>query len=247
MKALVTRLDSFGDVLLAGPAIRAVAARADHVTLLCGPRGAPAAPLLPGVDEVLVWDAPWAGFDPPPVGRGEVDQLPVMKRPPDEVSGPGRRSRNRRQEGSGVLQRHSQLPRFAHSVRDELMHQQPPGDGRGQRDPVRPGEDLLVEVALQRGPLVYCLEEADNGANLHNLALPANSEFRVFEGKGIFAHKMLIQAEGVTHDAAEAGSEALWQYDRPAVQRQPKTLTFIPWFSWANRGEGEMRIWVDEG
>ncbi|MBO4260036.1 glycosyltransferase family 9 protein [Streptomyces griseorubiginosus] len=75
MKALVVRLDSFGDVLLAGPAIRAVAARADHVTLLCGPRGAPAAPLLPGVDEVLVWDAPWVGFDPPPVGRGEVDQL----------------------------------------------------------------------------------------------------------------------------------------------------------------------------
>ncbi|MFD8489616.1 glycosyltransferase family 9 protein, partial [Streptomyces sp. NPDC059712] len=40
MKALVTRLDSFGDVLLAGPAVRAVAARADHVTLLCVSRGA---------------------------------------------------------------------------------------------------------------------------------------------------------------------------------------------------------------
>ncbi|AXE89593.1 glycosyltransferase family 9 protein [Streptomyces sp. Go-475] len=75
MKALVTRLDSFGDVLLAGPAIRAVAARADTVTLLCGPRGAPAARLLPGVDDILVWDAPWVGFDPPPVGRGEVEQL----------------------------------------------------------------------------------------------------------------------------------------------------------------------------
>ncbi|MEV4784369.1 glycosyltransferase family 9 protein [Streptomyces tuirus] len=75
MKALVTRLDSFGDVLLAGPAVRAVAARADTVTLLCGPRGAPAAGLLPGVDDVLVWDAPWVGFTPPPVGRGEVDQL----------------------------------------------------------------------------------------------------------------------------------------------------------------------------
>ncbi|GAA2519261.1 glycosyltransferase family 9 protein [Streptomyces levis] len=75
MKALVTRLDSFGDVLLAGPAIRAVAARADTVTLLCGPRGAPAARLLPGVDGFLVWDAPWVGFTPPPVGRGEVDQL----------------------------------------------------------------------------------------------------------------------------------------------------------------------------
>ncbi|MDQ1073609.1 glycosyltransferase family 9 protein [Streptomyces canus] len=75
MKALVTRLDSFGDVLLAGPAVRAVAARADTVTLLCGPQGAPAARLLPGVDDVLVWDAPWVGFSPPPVGRGEVELL----------------------------------------------------------------------------------------------------------------------------------------------------------------------------
>ncbi|MFF8930177.1 glycosyltransferase family 9 protein [Streptomyces longwoodensis] len=75
MRALVTRLDSFGDVLLAGPAIRAVAARADHVTLLCGPLGAPAAHLLPGVDEVLVWEAPWAGLAPPPVRRADVEEL----------------------------------------------------------------------------------------------------------------------------------------------------------------------------
>ncbi|MFF1545383.1 glycosyltransferase family 9 protein [Streptomyces sp. NPDC058291] len=75
MKALVARLDSFGDVLLAGPAVRAVAARADTVTLLVGPRGAAAARLLPGVDDVLVWDAPWVGLDPPPVGRGEVELL----------------------------------------------------------------------------------------------------------------------------------------------------------------------------
>jgi ADP-heptose:LPS heptosyltransferase len=75
VKALVTRLDSFGDVLLAGPAVRAVAARADHVTLLCGPRGAPAARLLPGVDDILVWDAPWVGFQPPAVNREETDRL----------------------------------------------------------------------------------------------------------------------------------------------------------------------------
>ncbi|MGC0337866.1 glycosyltransferase family 9 protein [Streptomyces sp. SLBN-8D4] len=75
MKALVARLDSFGDVLLAGPAIRAVAARADHVTVLCGRLGAPAARMLPGVDDILVWDAPWVGFTPPPVGRGEVELL----------------------------------------------------------------------------------------------------------------------------------------------------------------------------
>ncbi|WP_336320264.1 glycosyltransferase family 9 protein [Streptomyces lavendofoliae] len=75
MRAVVVRLDSFGDVLLAGPAVRAVAGRADPVTLLCGPRGAPAGRLLPGVDEVLVWDAPWVGFSPPPVERAAIDRL----------------------------------------------------------------------------------------------------------------------------------------------------------------------------
>ncbi|MFD5234570.1 glycosyltransferase family 9 protein [Streptomyces qaidamensis] len=75
MRALVARLDSFGDVLLAGPAIRAVAAGADRVTVLCGRLGAPAARMLPGVDDVLVWDAPWVGFTPPAVGRGEVELL----------------------------------------------------------------------------------------------------------------------------------------------------------------------------
>ena len=58
-RVLVARLDSFGDVLVAGPAVRAVAAGASHVTMLCGPQGAPAAGLLPGVDRVRVWAAPW--------------------------------------------------------------------------------------------------------------------------------------------------------------------------------------------
>ncbi|GAA2237614.1 glycosyltransferase family 9 protein [Streptomyces nogalater] len=75
MRSLVVRLDSFGDVLLAGPAVRAVAAHSSHVALLCGPRGADAARLLPGVDEVLVWEAPWEGFDPPPVRPADIDAL----------------------------------------------------------------------------------------------------------------------------------------------------------------------------
>lgn len=77
------------------------------------------------------------------------------------------------------------------------------------------------KVALQRGPLVYCPEEADNGANLHNLSLPEQSEFRVFEGKGIFAHKILIQAEGIARHADEEGTQALWQYDRARCSASP--------------------------
>lgn len=101
------------------------------------------------------------------------------------------------------------------------------------------------KVAVQRGPLVYCLEEADNGAELHNLWLPKESAFSLIEGKGIFAHKVLIQADGLRMASEKAEQQALYHYDKSPVKAEPKKLTFIPWFSWANRGEGEMRIWVN--
>jgi ADP-heptose:LPS heptosyltransferase len=72
-RVLIARLDNDGDVLLAGPAIRAVAAGAARVTLLCGPRGRQAAHLLPGVDAVVVRRVQWIDPDPEPVTRAAVD------------------------------------------------------------------------------------------------------------------------------------------------------------------------------
>ncbi len=72
---LVARLDNDGDVLLAGPAVRAVAAGAERVTFLCGPRGEHAAHLLLGVDEVLLHRAPWIGPEPEPVDRAQTEAL----------------------------------------------------------------------------------------------------------------------------------------------------------------------------
>jgi ADP-heptose:LPS heptosyltransferase len=80
---LVARLDNDGDVLLAGPAIRAVAARAARLTLLCGPRGRQAAELLPGVDDILIHRAPWIDPEPEPVDRDAtlalVDRLAARR------------------------------------------------------------------------------------------------------------------------------------------------------------------------
>ncbi|GLZ12777.1 glycosyl transferase [Actinomadura sp. NBRC 104425] len=78
MRVLLARMDNLGDVLLAGPAVRAVAARADEVALLCGPRGRAAADLLPGVDRVLEWCAPWIDPDPGPVDPAEIARLARM-------------------------------------------------------------------------------------------------------------------------------------------------------------------------
>ena len=72
---LVARLDSVGDVLLACPAIRAVAAGAGRVTLLCGRRGRAAAELLPGVDEIVEHTAPWIDPEPDPVDRAATLSL----------------------------------------------------------------------------------------------------------------------------------------------------------------------------
>jgi ADP-heptose:LPS heptosyltransferase len=74
-RVLVARFDAVGDVLLAGPAVRAVADRAE-VVLLTGPRGAQAADLLPGVGEALTWAAPW--IEPAPAPDCHPDHLDTL-------------------------------------------------------------------------------------------------------------------------------------------------------------------------
>ncbi|MFC5234603.1 glycosyltransferase family 9 protein [Pseudonocardia zijingensis] len=74
-RVLVARLDGAGDVLLAGPAVRAVAASGAEVIMLVGPAGAAAARLLPGVADVLTWTAPWVPADPPEVRPDAVADL----------------------------------------------------------------------------------------------------------------------------------------------------------------------------
>jgi ADP-heptose:LPS heptosyltransferase len=84
---LVCRLDSEGDVLLAGPAVRAVAAGARRVTFVCGPRGRAAAELLPGVDQVLEFRAPWIDPEPEQVDPAALHALvrDVWHLGPDEA------------------------------------------------------------------------------------------------------------------------------------------------------------------
>ncbi|GAA1156936.1 glycosyltransferase family 9 protein [Nocardioides aquiterrae] len=75
MRTLAVRLDSLGDVLVTGPAIRALAAGSASLTLLCGPRGRAAAELLPGVDDLLCWRSPWIDPEPDAVDPGDVRAL----------------------------------------------------------------------------------------------------------------------------------------------------------------------------
>jgi len=77
-RVLVARLDSLGDVLLAGPAVRAVAASGAEVLLLAGPQGEAAARMLPGVDRVAVWASPWIVKPAPDATPGHVAALTAI-------------------------------------------------------------------------------------------------------------------------------------------------------------------------
>ena len=79
-RTIAVRLDSDGDVLLMGPAVRALAADGP-VDLLVSPAGRAAAELLPGVERVHVFDAPWSGFSPPPTdARALADLVARLQR-----------------------------------------------------------------------------------------------------------------------------------------------------------------------
>jgi ADP-heptose:LPS heptosyltransferase len=74
-RVLCVRLDNSGDMLLTGPALRAVASSGAEVVVLAGPHGADTARLLPGVTDVLEWRCPWIDPDPRAVDAAEVADL----------------------------------------------------------------------------------------------------------------------------------------------------------------------------
>jgi len=103
-------------------------------------------------------------------------------------------------------------------------------------------------VALQRGPLVYCFEETDNGAPLATLVLPANAELRTVHG-GWRDDVIFLEAEGQRlvspQQEHEQVQEALYRTTPP--KRQTQRLLAVPYTLWGNRNPGEMLVWIREG
>ena len=100
----------------------------------------------------------------------------------------------------------------------------------------------LGKVCLMRGPLVYCLEEADNGDNLHLVSLPEESEIAPAQGEGVLSGMTTLKAKGLRI----VPEEGTLYRGAPCRSKEETQLTFIPYFAWANRGVGEMTVWVRE-
>ena len=101
----------------------------------------------------------------------------------------------------------------------------------------------IGKVALVRGPLVYCMEEADNGEALHLCTLDAAAEIDV-SWETLLPHTRVpvLTASGFRICSPEAAPPLY----APAVppKRENARYRFIPYYLWANRTAGEMQVWT---
>lgn len=98
------------------------------------------------------------------------------------------------------------------------------------------------KVAITRGPLVYCLEEVDNGANLSAITVDTEKELQseVDETRNGY---VVVKAYG------KRLCEEQWKdglYSSQKLQKKDVELLAVPYFYWNNRGMGEMEVWIRE-
>jgi DUF1680 family protein len=102
-------------------------------------------------------------------------------------------------------------------------------------------------VALRRGPLVYCIEQADlGGVDPREVALPAGSKLEAVWEPGTLGGVVTLTGPGLAREHRAAWGPALYAQDAevPAPQERPVTLKAVPYYAWANREPGGMAVWI---
>lgn len=97
-------------------------------------------------------------------------------------------------------------------------------------------------LAIQRGPLVYCLEECDNGEHLSEIALPAQAELKARKDASLLGGVVVITGEGFITPELD------WNHKLYQAQagRQTLPIKAIPYYAWDNRQAGAMKVWMPE-
>ncbi len=100
------------------------------------------------------------------------------------------------------------------------------------RNEVKENKD---KIALQYGPLVYCVEGKDNNGKVLNLIMPQDQQFTTAFKSDMLGGINTIKFNALAADVSEDGS---------VVRTVNKEVTAIPYYSWCNRGPGEMLVWL---
>lgn len=95
------------------------------------------------------------------------------------------------------------------------------------------------KAALQRGPLVYCAEGVDNDNDVLSLSLKKDGKITLGE---YIPDKLYGIQELHAEGYREAVSDDLYSYDAPVTKECQ--ITLVPYYTWANRGLNQMRVWI---
>ena len=95
----------------------------------------------------------------------------------------------------------------------------------------------IERVAIQRGPIIYCVEGVDNTGRAVNIVLPKTAV--------LSATPQTILSEKVISIQTEATVLAV-SADGQNVQAEKKKITAVPYYTWNNRGPGQMLVWLPE-
>ncbi|MBF8376699.1 glycoside hydrolase family 127 protein [Alicyclobacillus mali] len=100
-------------------------------------------------------------------------------------------------------------------------------------------------AAIERGPLVYCVEEADHGPNLAALSVDLGAPLVEAPYRIAGVDAMALECDAYRRDGAAFQDGALYRPATEESRREHKVrLHAIPYFLWGNRGQGEMRVWL---
>ena len=90
-------------------------------------------------------------------------------------------------------------------------------------------------IAIQRGPIVYCIEGADNNGKAWNVIIPPNTKFETIDYKVLDEAVKALTAEVPVVTVDEDGL---------SLRIEKKKIIAIPYYTWANRGKNEMQVWL---
>ena len=101
------------------------------------------------------------------------------------------------------------------------------------------------KVCCARGPLIYCLEEADNGPGLHDISLAEDPTWTVTRDSGLLGGTATIEGKAFRTEMGSWDDSALYASD--GANRRPVSIKAVPYALWGNRGRGEMLVWINSG
>jgi len=103
-------------------------------------------------------------------------------------------------------------------------------------------------VALRRGPVVYCLEEVDNGSGLNGIRLPRGSKLKATFDPDLLGGVTVITGSAKRRDESKWKADDLYSatpLGKPA-RLKPAKIKAVPYCTWDNRAPGEMLVWIPE-